>query len=62
MVHWNLVDTSKPYLIEGTIITKVILHAGGLRLREKALYRFLSEVVVYEVLCTFLPHVCAAFA
>ena len=62
LVHLNLVDTSKHDLTKGTIITKVILHARGLRLREKALYRFLSEVVVYEVLCTFLPHVYAAFA
>nr|XP_040252798.1 uncharacterized protein LOC120969636 [Aegilops tauschii subsp. strangulata] len=33
---------------ESTIVTKAILPARGLRLREKALYRFLSEVVVYK--------------
>ena len=59
----NLVDTTKRNLTEGTIITEVILHAGGLRIRGKALYRFLSEVVVYKIiLYTFLPHVCTAFA
>ena len=54
-IYWNLIDTSKCNLTEGTIISKAILHAGGSRAKGKALYRFLSEVVV------FLPHVCAAF-
>ena len=36
LLHWNLIDTSKCSITEGTIITKAILHAGGLKAKEKS--------------------------
>ena len=44
ILHYNLIDTSKHDLTEGTISTKAILHPGGLRIRRKSRYRSLKKV------------------